>query len=120
MGKAPTPPQKCSRWTRKLFFHEITLGLLPPYLKDYLIPCDNLITYLPRSSTDKTIKTVPSRTKAFESSFFPHCPEALEYLGEGFWNIELINIFKSSILNFVRPGENSVFAVVHDIDGVNY
>ena len=72
------------RWTRKRFFHEITLGLLPPYLKDYLIPCDNLITYLTRSSTDKTIKTVPSRTKAFESSFFPHCPEALEYLGEGF------------------------------------
>ena len=108
------------RWTRKLFFHKITLGLLPPYLKDYLIPCDNLITYLTRSSTDKTIKTVPSRTKAFESSFFPHCPEALEYLGEGFWNIDLINIFKSSILNFVRPGENSVFTVVHDIDGVNY
>ena len=33
-------------WTRKLFFHKIILGLLPSYLKDYLIPCDNLRTYL--------------------------------------------------------------------------
>ena len=27
------------------------LGLLPSYLKDYLIQCDNLRTYLTRSST---------------------------------------------------------------------
>ena len=33
-------------WTRKLFFHKIILGLLSSYLKNYLIPCDNLRTYL--------------------------------------------------------------------------
>ena len=32
-------------------------------------------------------------------------------------NIHSINAFKSSILNFVRPRENSVF-VVHDINGL--
>ena len=62
------------RWTRKLiFFHKIILGLLPSYLKDYLILCDNLRTYLTRSSTQKTIKAFLARTKTFESSFFPHC-----------------------------------------------
>ena len=34
------------RWTRKLnFFHKIILELLPSYLKNYLIPCDNLRTF---------------------------------------------------------------------------
>ena len=48
------------RWTRKLFFHKIILGLPPSYLKNYLIPCDNLRIYLTRSSTQKTF---PARTK---------------------------------------------------------
>ena len=106
------------RWTRKLiFFHKIILGLLPSYLKDYLIPCDNLRTYLTRSSTQKRIKTFPARTKIFESSFFPHCAEAWGNLSEELRNINSINTFKTSILNFVRPRENSVFEV-HDINGV--
>ena len=44
------------RWTRKLiFFHKI-LRLRPSYLKDYLIPYDNLRTYLTRSATQKRKK----------------------------------------------------------------
>ena len=99
------------------FFHKIILGLLPSYLKDYPVPCDNLRTYLTRSSTQKTIKTFPARTKTFEQSFFPHCAEAWGNLSEVLRNIDSINTFKSSILNFVRPRENSVSAV-HDINGV--
>ena len=86
------------RWTRKLTFcHKIILELLPPYLKDYLIPCDNLRTYLTRSSTQKRIKTLPARTKIFESSFFPHCDEAWGNLSEELRNINSINTFKTSI-----------------------
>ena len=55
------------RWTRKLFFYKIILGLLPSHLKDYLIPCGVLRTYLTRSSTKKRIKTFPARTKTFGS-----------------------------------------------------
>ena len=99
------------------FFHKIILGLLPSYLKDYLIPCDNLRTYLTRSSTQKRIKTFPARTKTFESSFFPHCAEVWGNLSEELRNVNSINKFKTSILNFVRPRENSVFEV-HDIKGV--
>ena len=59
------------RWTRKLFFfHKIILGLLPSYIKDYLIPCDNLRTYLTRSSTQKRMKTFPARTKTLNHPSF--------------------------------------------------
>ena len=105
------------RWTRKLFFSQKNLRITASYLKDCLIPCDNLRTYLTRSSTKKIIKSFPARTKIFESSFFPHCAEAWENLSEELRNINSINKFKTSILNFVRPRENSVFEV-HDINGV--
>ena len=78
---------------------------------------DNLRTYLTRSSSQKTIKTLPARTKNFKSSFFPHCAEAWGNRSEELRNIDSIKTFKSSILNFGRPRENSVFAV-HDINGV--
>ena len=99
------------------FFHKIILGLLPSYLKDYLIPCDNLRTYLTRSSTQKIIKTFPARTKTFEPSFFPHCVEAWGNVSEELRNINSTNTFKTSILNFIRPRENSVFEI-HGINGV--
>ena len=98
------------RWTRKLFSpQKIVLGLLPSYLKDYLIPSDSLRTYLTKSSTLKTIKTFPTRTKTSELSFFPHCAEAWGNLSEEVRSKQLINTFNSSILNFVRPRENSGF-----------
>ena len=105
------------RWTRKLFFHKIILGLLPSYLKDYLIPCDNLRTYLTRFSTQKGIKTFLARTKTFELSFFLHCAEAWGNPGEELRNNDSINTLKSCILNFFRPRENWVFEV-HHINGV--
>ena len=89
------------KWTRKrIFFHKIVLGLLPSYLKDYLIPYDNLRTYVTRSSNQKTLKTFPARTKTFESSFFPHCADAWRNLSEELSNIDSVNTFQSSILNF--------------------
>ena len=106
------------RWTWKLLFlYKIILELLPSYLKDYLISCDNLRTYLTRSLTQKIIKTFPARTKTFESSFFPHCPGPWGNLSEECRNIKSINTFKSSISNFTRPRKNSVF-IVHDTNSV--
>ena len=79
------------RWTRKLFFHKIILALRPSYFKDYLIRCVNLRTYLTQSSTQKIIKTFPSRTKTSESSPFPHSDEAWENRSTELRNINLIN-----------------------------
>ena len=72
---------------------------------------------LTRFSTQKRIKTFPARTKTFESSFFPHCTEAWGNLSEELRNLNSINTFKTSILNFVRQRENSVFEI-HDNKGV--
>ena len=95
------------RWTSKLTF----------FIKDYLIVCDNLRTYLVRSSTQKTIKAFPARTKTFVSSFFPYCARAWQNLSEELRNIDSINTFKSSILVVVKPIESLVFPV-HNINGV--
>ena len=106
------------RWTTKRFlFNKIILGLLPSYLKEYLIPCDNLKAYLTQCSTQKAIKTFPARTKTFESFFLLECAEELGNLSEELRNIDSKYTFKSSILNFFRPRENSIF-LVYDINGV--
>ena len=105
------------RWSRKLiFFHKIILGLQPSYLQNYLTPYDNERPYLTRYATQKLIKTFRGRTKAFESSFFTYCAKEWGNLSEELRNIDSIKTFKLSILNFVRPRENSVFAVL-DING---
>ena len=95
------------RWTSKLTF----------FIKDYLIVCDNLRTYLVRSSTQKTIKVFPARTKTFVSPFFPCCARAWQNLSEELRNIDSMNTFKSSILVVVTPIESLVFPV-HNINGV--
>ena len=104
------------RWIRKLFFNKIILGLLPSYLKDYLIPCDNLRKYLTRSSTQKRIKAFPARTKLWIILLSTLC-WSWGNLSEEIRTINSRNTFKSSILNFVTPKENSVFEV-YDIKGV--
>ena len=66
-------------------------------------------------TTQKSIKTLRGRAKAFKLSFFPFCAKEWGNLNGEFRNIDSIKKFKLSILNFVRPRENSVFAV-HDIN----
>ena len=106
------------RWSRKLiFFHEIILSLQPSYLQNYLTPYDNVRTYLTQYATQKLIKPFRGRTKAFESSFFPHCAKEWGNLSDELINIDSIKTFKLSIFNFVKPRENVVFAV-HDINGL--
>ena len=106
------------RWSRKLiFFQKIILGLQPCYLQNYLTPYYNERPYLARYAIQKSIKTLRGRTKAFESSFFPYCAKEWGNLNKELRNIDSVKTFKLSILNFVRPRENSVFAV-HDINGL--
>ena len=106
------------RWSRKIiFFHKIILGLQPSYLQNYLTPYDNERPYLTRYVTQKSIKTFRGRNKAFESFSFPYCAKELGNLSDELRNIDSIKTFKLSTLNFVRPRENSVFAV-HEINGL--
>ena len=106
------------RWSRKLiFFHKIILGLQPYYLQSYFTPYDNEKVYWTRYATQKSIKTFRGRTKVFESVFFLYCAKEWGNLREELRNIDSINKFKLSVLNFVRHIENAVFAV-HDINGL--
>ena len=106
------------RWSRKLiFFHKIILGLLPSYLQIYLTQYDNGRPYLTQYATQKSIQTFRGITKAFESSSFPCCAKEWGNLSKELRNIHSIKTFQFSILNFVRPRENSIFAI-HDINGL--
>ena len=63
----------------------------------------------------KSLKTFRGRTKAFESSFFPYWAKEWGNLTEELRSIDLIKTFRLSILNFVRPRENS-FSAVHEVN----
>ena len=73
--------------------------------------------YLTRSTTQNKIKPIPARTKVFENSFFPYCIEEWSKLNDKIRNIESINKFKVTILNFIRAKTNSVFDI-HDTNGI--
>ena len=51
------------------------------------------------------MKSFPARPKTFELSFLLDCAEAWGNLSEELKNIDSVNTFKSSILNFFRPRE---------------
>ena len=105
------------RWSRKLFFfHKIVNGLLPSYLQSYLNQC-NYGEYQTRSVCRIKMKTLPVRTKAFNSSFYPYSIKEWCALSEEIRNIVSVNKFKKIIFIFIRPKENSVFAI-HDTKGL--
>ena len=63
------------------------------------------------------MKTLSGRTKAFNSSFYPYSIKQWCALSEEIRNIVSVNKFKETIISFIRPKENSVFAI-HDTKGL--
>ena len=55
--------------------------------------------------------TLSKRTKAFNSSFYPYSIKEWCALSEEIRNVVSVNKFKEIILSFIRPTENSVFAI---------
>ena len=101
------------RWSRKIFFfHKIVNRLLPSYLQSYL----NYYNY-GEYQTDKVSMSkqdedsLCGRTKAFNSSFYPYSIKEWCALSEEIRNIVSVNKFKVTILSFITPNENSVFAI---------
>ena len=101
------------RWSRKIFFfHIIVNRLLPSYLQSYL----NYYNY-GEYQTDKVSMSkqdedsLCGRTKAFNSSFYPYSIKEWCALSEEIRNIVSVNKFKVTILSFITPNENSVFAI---------
>ena len=105
------------RWSCKLFFfHKIIKGFSPSYLQKILCFC-NVQHNQTRYKSTKTIEQSKARTKAFENSFFPYCIKEWLKLSDEIQSIESSKQFKKTILDFIRPKENSVYAV-HDISGL--
>ena len=82
------------RWRSKLtFFYKIANGLLPEYLYSYLIfPSQE--NYTLRSALTTKINPIPSRSKTFRKTFFPHCINAWNNLKPEVWNAKQIGVFK--------------------------
>ena len=99
------------RWSRKLFFfHKIIKGFSPSYLQKILC-FRNVQHYQTRSKSTKIIEQIKARTKAFENSFFPYCIKEWLKLSDEIRSIESSKQFKKTILDFIRPKENSVYAI---------
>ena len=105
------------RWSRKIFiFHKIITGLLPVYLQSYISYCGEGV-YRTRSANQKNLRQFSTRTKMFESSFFPYCIKERNNLSEELRKIKSTVQFKTKILSFIRPKENSIFKI-HDTNGI--
>ena len=106
--------RRCSR--KLFFFYKITKGFSRSYLQK--ISCfRNVQHYQTRSKSTKTIEQIKARTKAFENSFFPYCIKEWLKLSDEIRSIESSKQFKKTILDFIRPNENSIYAI-HDISGL--
>ena len=103
------------RWSRKFFFHKIIKGFSPSFLQKNLC-FRNVQHYRTRSKSTKIIEQIRERTKVFENSFFPYCIKEWLKLGDEI-RIESSKQFKKTILGFIRPTENSIYAI-HDISGL--
>ena len=77
----------------------------------------NVQQYQIRSKSTEIIEQLRARTKGFKNSFFLYCIKERLKLGDEIRSIESWKQFKKIILDFIRPKENSVYAV-HDISGV--
>ena len=91
-------------------------GLLPSYLQSYLNHYNDG-QYQTRSACQNKMRTLSGRTNVFNSSFYPYSIKEWCALCEEIWNIVSVNKFKEIIISFIRPKENSVFAI-HDTKGL--
>ena len=100
------------RWLRKLcLFYKIYKKKSPSYLY-YLIP-NRVKFYSTRSSQINNISNIKTRSNFFRNSFFPSTITEWNKLDRNIRNSDFLNIFKLSLLKFVRPVANSVFDIIN-------
>ena len=98
------------RWLRKLcLFYKIYKNKSPSYLYDLIQ--DRVKFYSTRSSQIDNISNIKTRSSFFRNSFFPSTITERNKLDYDIRNSDSLNIFKLSLLKFVRPVANSVFDI---------
>ena len=104
------------RWYRKLcVFYKILNNMSPKYLSD-IIPSTTR-RYSSRNANN--IPLVRANTNYFMNTFFPSTITEWNKLDLSIRKSTSLNIFKSRLLRFVRPLENSVFTC-HNPIGIKY
>ena len=91
-------------------YNIINLGI-PKYLT-YLIP-KREIRYNIRNSNKSFFHC---RTESFKNLFFPHTIEACYSLDLSIINSNLLEVFKSKLLTFIRPVQRSIYNVFNPQD----
>ena len=105
------------RWSLKIFlFHKMVNGLFPSYVQSRLNHYNDG-EYQTKSACQNKKNTLSGRTKAFNLSFYPYSIKEWCALSEETRNIVSVNKFKEIMFSFIRPKENSVFAI-HDTKGL--
>ena len=75
-----------------------------------LIP-DRVKFYSTQSSQIDNISNIKTRSNFFRNSFFPSTITEWNKLDRDIRNSDSLNVFKLSLLKFVRPVANSVFEI---------
>ena len=102
------------RWSRKLFFFNKIIKEFSPSFLQMILCFRNVQHYQTRSKSTITIEQIKARTKAFENSFFPYYIKEWLKLSDEIRSIESSKQFKKTVLDFIRPKENYIYAI-HDI-----
>ena len=96
------------RWLRKLcLFYKIYKNKSPSYLHN-LTP-NRMKFYSTRSGQTVNISNIKTRSNIFRNSFFPSTITEWNKLDREIRKSDSLNVFKLSLLKFVRPITNSVF-----------
>ena len=94
------------RWLRKLCLYR---NKSPSYLYD-LIPVW-VKFYSTRSSQINNVSNIKTNSNFFRNSIFPSTITEWNKLDRDIRNSDSLNVFKLSLLKFVRPVANSVFDI---------
>ena len=96
------------RWLRRLsLFYKISKGSCPSYLSK--IVTLNQPTYNVRNPVE--IRQINARTDLFRFSFFPYCIKEWNNLDSSIRNSKSVDIFRNSLLKFLRPKGFSVYGI---------
>ena len=101
------------RWMRCLcLFYKVVSTKLPAYIYDIIPPVRQSQRHL------NTFKSISCRTEYFKNSFFPCVIGEWNKLNPEIRRSGSYNIFRKSILNFIRPSESKVCNNINDAIGI--
>ena len=105
------------RWSRRLIqLYKISNNLTPDYLENRLPSFQGRSL---RSDNDTNMQEIMCTTSKYKNSFFPDAIKSLNNIGPDFCSSQSLSLFKTNIINLVRPQARSIYGI-HDPVGVKF